>query len=364
MEERGASGRGRVRVRRALCAFAAGLVACYADREQNVVEPPPSSATRFGLTKLVADTASLGARFIDTLLVNAWGAAFDMNGQLWVANNGTGTVTMYDGQGVKQPLVVTIPPRAGATRGTPTGVVFNMTTSFALPTGGMATFLFAGADGTISAWNASTGSTAVRVVDRSGVGAVYTGIAIASTDTADLLFAADFHNNAVDIFDASFRFLRSFTDTTIADGFAPFGIQNIDGLLFVTFAKRAQSGDTDDPGPGNGYVTVFDARASLVRHFTANGALNSPWGVAQAPTGFGDLGGAILVGNTGDGVINAFNEADGALLGPLIDPAAAPLVLPGLHGMTFGPRPTAPTLFVASGPSNGAHGLVGRITRR
>lgn len=352
----------RALVGRVLFAGCAGVVACNSENELNVVTPVPSRAARFVVTRLVADTAGFGAPVIDPLLVNPWGLAFNSAGLLWAANNGTGTATVYTARGAKQPTVVAIPSSTSTTGGAPTGLVFNLSQSFAIGANGRATFIFAGEDGTISAWNTNTGANAVRVVNRSATGAVYKGIAIASISGADFLYATDFHNNRVDVFDGTFQFIRSFTDTTITGGFAPFGIQNIGGVLYVTFAKQDQDRHDDVAGPGNGFVDIFNPNGQLIRHFAANGPLNSPWGVAQATTGFGSLGGAILVGNFGDGTINAFNAADGSFLGPLLDPTNAPIVLPGLWTIVFGPQSTATTLYISSGPGDEKHGLLAVIS--
>ena len=202
----------------------------------------------------------------------------------------------------------------------------------------------------------------------SASGAVYKGLAIVNDGTQNLLFVTDFHNNAVDVFDASFQYVRSFTDPDIADGFAPFGAANINGQVFVTYAKQmAPDNEDDEPGPGNGFVDVFDAGGVLVRNFASMGSLNSPWAVVLAPANFGAASGDILVGNFGDGRINAF-KPDGTFDGQLNGKGGQPLAIEGLWGLSFGNGTKnggkANALYFAAGPDDEAHGLFGSITAK
>jgi uncharacterized protein (TIGR03118 family) len=268
---------------------------------------------------------------------------------------------LYDSVGNKQPLTVSVPGAGGAT-GTPTGVVFNSTTDFVIPAQGSALFIFAGEDGTIAAWNASTNTNAIVVADRSLNNSVYKGIAIASNGGANFLYATDFRNNRVDVFDGSFALVQSFTDPSIPAGFAPFGIATIGGKLFVTFAKQlAPDNKDDEAGVGNGFVDVFNPDGTLLRRFASNGVLNSPWAVAAAPVGFGGFGGAILIGNFGDGLIGAYDANTGAFIDNLRNASAAPIVIDGLWGLTFGPGAGSMTLYFAAGPGDETHGLVGTL---
>ena len=181
-----------------------------------------------------------------------------------------------------------------------------------IPSAGAALFIFAGEDGTIAAWNASTTTNAMVVANRTTANAVYKGIAIASNSGASFLYLTDFKNNHIDVFDRSFQFVKSFTDPNVPAGYAPFGIANIGGQLFVTFAKQlGPDNEDDDPGVGNGFVDVFNSDGSLSKRFASNGRLNSPWAIAQAPSGFGPFSGAILVGNFGDGTIGAYDPTTG-----------------------------------------------------
>jgi uncharacterized protein (TIGR03118 family) len=346
----------------------AALVACGDKVNPNLVVTPIVGST-FVQTNLVADNASFGALTVDPSLVNPWGMAFGSTGNLWVANNGSGMSTVYSQAGAKQPINVTIPSHAAGTAGVPTGVIANSSPDFVIPgTGagpalGAALFIFAGEDGTISAWNANTSSSAVLVADHSADGAVYKGIAMASNAGANLLYLTNFHAGTVDVFDAGFHFVHSFSDATIPAGFAPFGIQTINGNLYVTFAKQLAPDNHDDvAGVGNGFVDVFSPDGTFIKRFASNGTLNSPWGIAVAPSGFGTMGGNILIGNFGDGMIGAYDPNTGALVDMLRGSDGARLTIPGLWALVFGPNTT--TLFFSSGPNEEAHGLVGTLTPR
>jgi uncharacterized protein (TIGR03118 family) len=309
---------------------------------------------------LVADIHAWHADLIDANLVNPWGLAFNPGGILWVSNNGTGTSTLYNEAGGKLSLVVTIPAAGGGTSA-PTGVIFNPTSDFVIPLSTSAKFIFAGEDGTIAAW--SGGTNAVLVADRSGFGAVYKGIAVASNGGANFLYLTNFKHNQVDVFDASYQFVTSFTDPAVPADFAPFGIHTIGGNLYVTFAKQKGPDNEDDlAGVGNGYVDVFAPDGSLLRHFASTGSLNSPWAVVQAPAGFGPVSGAILVGNFGDGLIGAYDPGTGNLLGFVNGKNHKPLSIEGLWDLTFGPGAASTTLYFSSGPGDESHGLLGTLT--
>ena len=341
--------------------LAAFLTACDDKPTGNLVIPV--SVRGFAITALVSDVSTFNAKTIDANLVNPWGIVFGATGNLWVANNGTGTSTVYDAAGNKQNLTVNIPSPTSATGGKPTGVIANATSDFVI-TGGPALFIFAGEDGLITAWNGSM-TNATIAADRSGANAVYKGIAMASNAGANFLYATDFHNGHVDVFDAKFAFVKSFTDPNIPAGFAPFGIANIGGKLYVSYAKQlAPENEDDDKGVGNGFVDIFNADGTLSGRFISNGNLNSPWAMVVAPAGFGSFAGAILVGNFGDGRIGAYDANSGAFLGALSDLNNVPLVIDGLWGLTFGPAAGSTTLYFASGPNDEAHGLVGTITPR
>jgi uncharacterized protein (TIGR03118 family) len=332
----------------------------------------PARNEGYRQSNLVADTAGAAAR-VDSHLVNAWGLAVLPQGLVWVSDNGTGVSTAYhlDGRpfpSERNPLVVTVPPSPGSTEGgKPTGLVLNHGRDFVVSKGaasGPSLIIFAGEDGSLSGWNPRV-DAATAIVGASRP-AVYKGIEIARGEEGSLLFATDFHGGAVDVFDSSFTFLRSFSDATVPTGFAPFGIRAIRGQLFVTFAKqKPPENEDDEAGPGNGFVEVFDVEGKLVRRFASQGTLNSPWGLALAPRGFGKFSGALLVGNFGDGRINGFELKSGNFLGQLDDPDGNPISIDGLWGLTFrqghGPRQGA-ELFFTAGPDDESHGLLGVLT--
>lgn len=335
-----------------LCTLALGSRAALAD-------------TVYKQTNLVSDLPGVAA-LTDPDLRNPWGIAYGPSGPFWISNNGTNTSTLYNGAGAK----VTLPGNITAVNvpGSPTGVVFNNTTGFKLPNGQAATFLFAGEGGTLRGWNFPSGATTAQVQDMSGSNAIYKGIAIATVGSAPRLYATNFHNGAVDTFDSNFKYTGSFTDTTVGDGFAPFNVQNIGDHLFVTFAKQDADREDDVAGAGNGFVDEFNPDGTLVRRFASNGTLNSPWGVALAPMSFGQFGGDLLIGNFGDGRINAFDPTTGSFLGQL-QGANGPLSIEGLWGLKFGngaaAGPTDTLFFTAGIAGPGAiedHGLFGSIT--
>ena len=310
---------------------------------------------------LVSDIHALHADLIDPNLVNAWGLAFNPNGILWVSNNGSGTSTLYSEAGVKQSLVVNIPAADGSPNGAPTGVIFNPTSDFIIPSSTSAKFIFAGEDGTIAAWAGGTNATIVS--DRSATGAVYKSVATASNGGANFLYITNFMQNEVDVFDASFNFVKSFTDPAVPAGFAPFGIHTIGGNLYVTFAKQKGPENKDDQaGVGNGYVDVFSPAGALIRRFASTGSLNSPWAVVLAPAGFGPLAGDILIGNFGDGLIGGYDPASGNFVGFLNGKNHKPLTIEGLWDLTFGPGAGAGTLYFSAGPADESHGLLGTLT--
>jgi len=321
-------------------------------------------------TNLVSN-GTIPARTTDTDLRNAWGIAFFPGGPFWIADNATGLSTLYDGAGTKSALTVTIPPPPQGTLSAPTGIVANVTAQFQVPgTSLPGLFIFDTEDGTISVWNPGLPdrTKAVLAVDNSGngTGAVYKGLAFATSAKGNFLYATNFRAGTIDVFDGSFKSVQldngAFTDPELPPNYAPFGIRNIDGDLFVTFALQNAEKHDDVAGPGNGFVDVFDAGGHLLRRFAAGGTLNSPWGLARAPFGFGPFSGAILVGDFGDGRINAFDDA-GNLLGQLQDRDGQPIVIDGLWSLTFGgaANSDADTLYVTAGPNDEKDGLFAAI---
>ncbi len=327
------------------------------------------AGTSYAVTSLVSDGST--TPHTDAKLINGWGIAFNPQGFVWVANNGTSTSTLYDGNGAPQSLVVSLPAgQPGAAD--PTGIVFNNSTGFVVSQGslsGAAAFLFAGEAGTLSAWSPGVNPTAaVSVFDGGATGTVYKGLAIATQGTASFLYAADFHHGTVDVFDASFNTVTTaggFTDPGLPAGYAPFGIQAIGSQIFVSYAKQDAQAHDEIDGAGLGIVDMFDTSGHLVKQLVGTGgALNAPWGMALAPANFGPFSGALLVGNFGDGKINAFDPTTGATLGTVSDSTGAPLVIDGLWGIAFGNglnSQPANTLFFAAGPGAESHGVYGRI---
>lgn len=330
----------------------------------------PAAATGlFQRHDLVSD-GGVPAAHIDHNLVNAWGVAFNPYGYAWVADNGTGVSTLYDGNGNRQSLVVQIPSPTMGIGGTPTGIVFNGSSGFVASRSGVsgpARFIFATEDGVIAAWAPAVDAThAVRMVNRSALGTVYKGVTISANGHGALLYATDFHHGRVDVFDAAFHAVAmptgAFTDPALPAGFAPFGIQAIGGDVYVTYAKQDAARHDDVKGPGLGYVDVYTPNGRMIRRVASAGVLNAPWGLALAPAGFGGHGNQLLVGNFGDGRINAFSGT--ASLGPLRDAHGTPIRIDGLWGLAFGngyANQPVDTLFFAAGPVDESHGLYGRI---
>jgi uncharacterized protein (TIGR03118 family) len=343
----------------------------------------PDADRGFAQTNLVSDIPGLAAH-TDPNLRNPWGTSTGPGLPIWVSDNARGVTTLYDGAGNPQPgpkdqLVVTIPAPAAAgpgAVGSPTGTVFNPSSAgFAVTSAGLSgasRFLFATEDGTLAGWNPAVDRThAVIAVDRSGVtdpigdvGAVYKGLALATTSTGEFLYATNFRFGQVEMFDSSFNLVKTFTDPHVPAGFAPFGIHNIGGKLFVTFAKQDTLKHDDVAGPGNGFVDVFNTNGDLLQRFASRGRLNSPWAVTLAPSTFGAAAGEILVGNFGSGRIDSYAPTSGEPDGQLRDASGHPITVPGLWGLRF---PTgslnaaANALYFTAGINHEADGLLGDI---
>lgn len=310
------------------------------------------------------------ADHFDAKLVNGWGVAFNPFGPIWVADNNSGVSTIYDGLGIAAPLVVNIPsPGNSAGGGTPTGIVFNASAGFEVSQGNPARFIFATEDGLIAAWSPTADAThAITVVNNSAGAAVYKGLALSAGGTGSLLYAADFRNARIDVFDSSFKpvalQMGAFFDPNLPAGFAPFGLQAINGNIYVAYAKQDAARHDDVAGKGFGFVNVFDPNGQLIRRVVSGGRLNAPWGMTLAPAGFGKFSNRLLVGNFGDGRINAYDLATGQFVGRLKAPGGRPIQIDGLWGIAFGKGfASAPvnTLFFAAGPGDELHGLYGRI---
>lgn len=339
-------------------------------------------AQHYQRTDLTADNPSTSstAANIDPSLVNAWGIARSSGSPFWVSDNGTGLTSLYFSTGAPRPLpggaacalqnCVTIPLPNGQPGGTPTGAIFNYTGQFNVAPGASAIFLFATEDGAIAGWNpGANSSSAIVKVNRSST-AIYKGLALATTPAgAPRLYATNFANGTVEVFDGNFHRVNvagAFLDANLPLNYAPFGIQNIGGNIVVTFAHRKPGSKDEDHGPGLGFVDVFDLAGRLVLRLQHGMFLNAPWGIALAPGDFGRFSHRLLIGNFGDGHINAFNAVTGKFVGTVLDQDGNMLSIDGLWGLTFGGDSAnnglATELFFTAGPNDENDGLFGKIT--
>jgi uncharacterized protein (TIGR03118 family) len=308
------------------------------------------------------------AAVTDVNLVNPWGMSFSPTGPFWFADNGRGVSDLLDGRGQPEPLVVAVPSPTDW-GSTPTGTVFNGGPGFAISEDGITApsrFLFAAEDGSISGWTTLVDPThALVAVDNAG--AVYKGLTIAGDGAKSFLYAADFSRGTIDVFNQDFKQVThpgAFVDPNLPRGYAPFNVQNIDGKLFVAYARADSTWRDDVPGPGHGFVDVYATDGTLLSRLASEGTLNSPWGLALAPSDFGRFAGDLLVGNNGDGRISAFNPATGAYLGELTAADGNAIAIPGLWGLSFGNGHAggdASTLFFSAGVNAEQDGLFGAI---
>jgi uncharacterized protein (TIGR03118 family) len=338
-----------------------------------VLATPAAAAepNAYTIRNLVSD-GSVPADNTDPNLIDGWGVAFNPNGVVWVNSANAGKAVLYDGNGVPQSLVVTVPAAANGGQGIPTGIVFSDSNDFAVRKGtlsGPSRFLFASLTGSISGWAPNVDLTnAIVAVDNSGEGASYTGLALAANGSGNFLYAADVRRGRIDVFDRNFApatLAGDFTDPNLPRGFVPFAIHNLQGNLYVSFGKLNASGDFVQTGKGLGIVSTFDADGRFLRRIGGDQHLNAPWGMVIAPAGFGRFSNRLLVGNFGDGSIQAFDLANGRRVGALRTSQGKRLAIPVLWGMAFGNgilnQPTD-VLFFAAGPNFGAGGLYGRIS--
>jgi len=343
------------------------------------------AARSFVQTNLVSDVPGL-AKVTDPNLKNPWGTSTAPGLPIWISDNNAGAATLYDGAGnpislqAKTPVnavAIPAPPSAGTGAvGAPTGTVFNPTGSGFIVSekgaSGSSRFLFATEDGTIVGWNPNVDrANGIIAVDRSTVtdpagdlGAVYKGLALVTTSAGTFLYASNFRFGTVEVFDSSFNLVKSFTDPSVPAGFAPFGVHNIGGQLFITFAKQKPDKHDDLAGPGNGFVDVFSPNGALLQRLVSEGRLNSPWAVTLAPATFGAFGGDILVGSFGDGHINAYDRSTGNFEGQLRNAAGDPLTIPDLWGLRFpaGSLNAVPgALYFTAGINDEHDGLFGNL---
>ncbi|MEP6648001.1 MAG: TIGR03118 family protein [Saprospiraceae bacterium] len=309
---------------------------------------------------LVASASGYNASRIDTNLVNAWGTAIGPTGAFWISSTDKDRTTIYDRSGLALLSPISVD-------GEPTGVVYNSTSDFVIPSTILASkFIYVGEEGTVHSWN--SGLITVKVADNSADGAVYKGVTIAADGGANFLYIANFSEGEIEVLNKNFVYdtTKSFDDPSIPAGFAPFNVQNIDGKLYVTYAKQSADKKDDVSGAGNGYVNIFNTNGTLVKRFASQGTLNSPWAIAKAPDGFDQGSGAILIGNFGDGRINVFSK-DGVYVGQLKD-GATTIAINGLWSLTFPvngqPVGDQNQLFFTAGPNGESDGLFGYIKLR
>ncbi len=355
--------------------FVVGLVVGLATAVLAGFAGPAGAGELYKQTNLVSDIPGINQRTTDPNLVNSWGIAHSPTGPWWVADNGTGVATVYDGKGIpfpkNAPIIVTIPPAPGqdpTVTGTPTGNVFNPTGDFNVAPGHPATFIFVTEDGTISGWNNNVDPlNAIQKVNNFPA-AVYKGAALNRLGDKNLLYVANFRGGTVDVFDGNFNPFplgtTAFRDTSLPAGFAPFNVQNIVGFLYVTFALQDAAKHDDVAGPGNGFVDIFTPAGKLVGRLQHGDWMNSPWGVVFAPHDFGKFSNHILVGMFGSGNLAAFDVKTGAFDALVKNQFGNPFTIKGLWGLGFGNGETAgpkDVLFFAAGINDEAHGLFGKI---
>jgi uncharacterized protein (TIGR03118 family) len=316
-----------------------------------------SAMAQYQLTSLVSNQVGKAVH-VDPLLVNAWGLVYAPGSPWWISDQGSGWSTLYTGNGTKKSLEVSVPSANGSGTGQPTGIVFNGSTEFQLQASG-SVFLFATLDGTISAWVPGVNfNQALIAVNNSSSGAVYTGLAITSNASGNMLFAADNANNKVDMYDGTFTWKGSFTDTTVPAGFSVFNVQDLNGLLYVSFAAAN--------GGAGGYVDIYSESGMWLKRLAQGAPLNQPWGFAAAPGDFGALSDTLLISNNvqNNGTINAFNAITGQFVGA-VKQGGKPIHIDQLWGIGFGGGNASSgaknELFFTAGPAENLAGMFGVI---
>jgi uncharacterized protein (TIGR03118 family) len=328
----------------------------------------------FHQTNLISDLSTVSAQVVDPSLHNSWGMAFSPTSPLWVADNGTSVATLYrvspGGMTASKVGLTVITPPADSN---PTGQVFNPTSGFVVSTSagaGPALFIFSSEGGQIIAWNPTAdpvvNGVSTATVEFSSPTAVYKGLAIASTDGGTFLYASNFHDGTVDVFNSGFKLVHlagGFTDRHLPRGYAPFGIENINGLIYVSYALQDSARHDDVAGTGHGFIDIYTSNGFLVKRLVSRVDLNSPWGLAVAPDGFGPFGGDLLVGNFGNGRIHAFGLFSGRPHGALLNEQRKPVQIDGLWALKFGTATTGGTgtLLFSAGLNDEADGLVGAL---
>jgi len=301
---------------------------------------------------------NLASNASDPALINPWGLIATGTSPFWIGSNGSGVSELYNGAGVKQALVVTIPGDGSVTGVAAAGLAGSFNGD---------NFLFASEDGTFSGWRGALGTQAERL-QLADPNNVYKGLTDATIGGTLYAYLANFHTGVIDVVKGNSGapdLPGRFNDPNLPSGFAPFNVMNLGGEIYVTYAKQDAAGQDDVAGAGNGIVDVFDVNGNFLRRIQGTGGvLDSPWGLALAPATFGDFGGALLVGNFGDGRIHAFNPTSGLLLGTLGDPSGNPLIIDGLWALRFGNGSgsgSVNTLYFTAGPDGESGGLFGQL---
>lgn len=351
-----------------LAALAAGLVIAPVALASGPAKGYGTSLGNYSQHNLVSDQAGK-ADVKDPMLVNAWGLSFGPTTPAWVADADRAVSTLYTGgvngtPGMKIPLTVAIPG------GSPTGTVFNGSDSFMVSAGGKsapANFLFSSESGKITAWSQSVPPLTKAQTEASVHGAIFKGLAISDTAKGPRIYATDFHHRKVDVWNGKFSMVHrkgAFRDEKLPKNYAPFGIEAVKGKIVVTYAKQDAKAEDEVAGPGKGFVDIYATNGKLLRRFASHGTLNAPWGIARAPQGFGQASGKLLIGNFGDGWINAFDPKSGKFLGTLNNDKGRTLSIDGLWALKFGNGVigTPHTLLFTAGPDDESHGLFGALT--
>ncbi len=340
----------------------------------------PAAGNNYLQTNLISDTPGQGAALVDPGMRNPWGLAYSATSPLWVSDNNSGLAGIYSinvggTSATKAGFTVTVPGGRTSTSdgSSPTGQIFNGTSGFVVTSAsgsGPAAFIFDSESGQISGWNPAAdpisagGSTGT--LEFSSPTAVYKGLAIATTDQGTYLYAANFQSGHVNVFNSSWQqtsLLGNFSDPSLPGDYAPFGIREINGLLYVTFAKQDAAKHDDVAGPGHGFVDIFTTNGLLVKRLASHGTLDSPWGLAEAPASFGAFAGDLLIGNFRNGRISAFSPISGRFQGLLLNAQHQPISIDGLWGLGFGTASMAGTgtLIFSAGPNGEQNGLIGSI---
>ena len=348
----------------AVVMMAVGIMVVGCQHDPAVSLAAKSNTLSYTQVNLVSDldTFTPTPITIDPSMLNAWGLAMDPEGDFGIAANHSGMGLFYDDEGIAALPAIQIPAFDGTFPGAPSGQVYNSSNGFVIPsTGEKAKFIFSTEDGIICAW--ASGPNAIMVVPQIDDNAVYKGLAMAMHGGRPYLYATNFRDHRIDVFDGSFNRVMDykFADPTIPENYSPFSITNIDGKLWVAYAVPKSPDFVDDSaGLGNGFVNIFNPNGMRVRRFYSHGVLNSPWGITMAPEGFGAFRKTILIGDFGDGMINAFDNS-GKFMGSLMMPGGDPVVIDGLWAISAMPGHGQNRIFFTAGPNEEEDGLFGYL---